>query len=146
HVVLHGRRRRRARALLPGIIIHFAVQLGVPRRPPQPLDHLRHRGAVLAVLREAAGGELGDLPGRSHGVPPLQPPVHDPAEPRAPGGVPPHPLEELLLVLGPTLVDRPPAGEDLVQHNAEAPHVALGREVPRPDVVRCRVAVRPHHL
>jgi hypothetical protein len=123
-----------------------AVHLRVPHRPPQPLDHLPHRGAVAAELREAAVGEPGHLRGASRRVPPLEPRVHDLAELVALGRVPPHPVQELLLVLGPVPLDGAPRGEDLVQHHAEAPDVALGGEVPGPDVVRRCVTEGAHDL
>ncbi|PAN39376.1 hypothetical protein PAHAL_7G238200 [Panicum hallii] len=99
--------RRRALALHGA---HGTVHLRVPHRLLQPLDHLP------GVLGGAAVGERGHLPGASRRAPPLEPRVNDLAEPPASGGVPPHPVQELLLVPGPVALDGAPRCEDLVQH------------------------------
>ncbi|KAB8103872.1 hypothetical protein EE612_036472, partial [Oryza sativa] len=129
--VLVGRRRRRW--------LHL-------EHPLELLDDLPHRRSLLGVLDEAAVGQPRHLPRRRRRVPAAQPRVHDRPEALALRRVAAHPPQQLLLLRRPAPLQRPPPRQDLVQHHAEAPHVALGRQVPRLDVVRRRVPVRPHHL
>ena len=103
-------------------------------------DGVGHGGAVLGVVLEASQRERGHLLRLLLGVLPAQPGVHDPDHLPAIPELRVRPVHQRPAA---GVVHGTPPRHELQQHDAEAVHVALGRQVARGDVLRRGVAPGP---
>lgn len=96
--------------------------------PRQDLHDLAHPGAGLGLSLQASVGQRRQRPRRFRAVLSAEPGIDDEVELLGVGGVGFDPTQELLLASGEISVQRSSSGYELVEHDAEAPDVALGRE------------------
>uniref|UniRef100_A0A0E0AK47 Uncharacterized protein n=1 Tax=Oryza glumipatula TaxID=40148 RepID=A0A0E0AK47_9ORYZ len=121
--------RRRGRSLLRRL--GGTIQLAVPRRALQGPRRLRHGRALPGAVGEAPPRERRDVLRGAVRVPPRESRVGEPREPPGARGVAARPVDELLVGAWPAPVEGAVAGEELEQHDAEAPDVAPRREAAR---------------
>uniref|UniRef100_A0A8R7PQG6 Uncharacterized protein n=1 Tax=Triticum urartu TaxID=4572 RepID=A0A8R7PQG6_TRIUA len=115
-----------------------AVALLQPHHELQVPHHVLHGRPVGAALRQAPGHRLAVLPQRRRPRRGGDAPVHDllqlaPALPVQP------PLHQVRHGLRQPRVDDGPRADGLQQHDAQRVHVGLGRQLPRPAVLRVDV-------
>jgi hypothetical protein len=148
-LVARGGGRRRGRGRLGATDrVHEGPHGHVVLEREQRLERghdVAHGGPRLGHALQALVRHPGRLLRGARRVLHLQARVHEPVQPVGAAEVGARPVHEVLLAPAAALVHGAPPREQLQEHNAEAVHVALRRQVARQDVLRRRVPVGAHH-